>query len=177
MTPVAMGSPAARYRGAAGHAGRHVAGLPFQDPEQPLLDPDLTGWIVLGMRAERRLPQVLAHVDEVEDDREVQAPSGREQVQGLRLFCVAVDEGHPLLPVIEVAALGLSEGHWQVQLGVEGMEAVHAVRSVSQTLHVHAPEHGAQLPLMDARPIPFHAVRALHRSGRFARPTAVDVRL
>jgi hypothetical protein len=30
---------------------------------------------------------------------------------------------------------------------------------------------------MDARPIPFHAVRALHRSGRFARPTAVDVRL
>jgi len=53
-------------------------------------------------------------VDEVEDGPEVQAPSGREQVQGLQLFCVAVDEGHPRLPVIEVATLGLSEGLFHI---------------------------------------------------------------
>lgn len=66
----------ASHRGAACHPGRHLTGLPLRETEQPLLDPEFAGQIRLAMEAEECLPQVLAHVDQVEDDRELQTAGG-----------------------------------------------------------------------------------------------------
>ena len=85
----------------------------------------------------RRLPDVLDHVDDVEDHRDVHAAGGGGLFYQDELRLGAIDERHPVLDVLGVPALG-----FQRRLG----------------------DHIQRLPL-DARPDPFGHRAGPHRPG------------
>src|SRR6266511_4387414 len=104
MLRLAMREPA--LGGATADAARHLARPSLQDREGPLRDPLLGLLVALGEEAPGRVPQVLEHVDEVDDERDV---LGHPAALGLGanagdLVTVAVHEHHhPAAPALRVA--------------------------------------------------------------------------
>ena len=84
-------------------AGRYKHAEPLGHPLFGLRGPVL-------VEAVRRLPQVLQHMDDVENDGELGAHLGRRPAYARDLVLVSVDENHPTPLVVGVATQGLPEG-------------------------------------------------------------------
>ena len=82
----------------------------MQDLAGLVSDPFLGGGLALVEEGPGGLPQVLQHVDEVDDDRDGDAAAGGLGGDGLDLGVVAVDEDDPFPLVPRVAAFCLVEG-------------------------------------------------------------------
>ncbi len=85
--------------GTASYPRGHQGGLAAQDAEQSLLDPRVAGGLGLLVEAQRGLPHVLADMDEVEHDGELDMVLASQLVQDLQLGSVAIDQADPSLAV------------------------------------------------------------------------------
>src|ERR1700674_3685662 len=97
--------------GATADAARHLARPSLQDREGPLRDPLLGLLVALGEEAPGRVPYVLEHVEEIDDERaDLRLPATLHLgANAGDLLWVAVHEHHPAAPALRVAAASLLE--------------------------------------------------------------------
>jgi site-specific recombinase XerD len=108
-SPGALGGAVAAGGGAAADPGADVAVLAGQDLGGLIPDPGAGGGLAGVEEAGRRLPQVGDHVDQVDQDLDLDLAFGGEGVDGGDLAVVAVHDGEPGPGVLRVAAVRLGE--------------------------------------------------------------------
>lgn len=80
-----------------------------QQREQAVPDPRLGVLGARGVERVRGAPQVLEHVDDIEDDRDLDAVPARGPLHALELIALAVDQNDPATAMLGIAPRRLGE--------------------------------------------------------------------